>query len=93
MRLSIMPSRLFIYYNERVIEHTVQQDAGAQIRDGIKSVNKLGACFEGTGNGFWPYVPSKLTTSSRHRIATRPRLETRSPATAALTPSLDQLKM
>src|ERR1043166_8872390 len=35
-----MPSRLFIYYNERVIEHTVNNDSGAMIRDGIKSVNK-----------------------------------------------------
>src|ERR1700752_3609761 len=29
-------SRLFIYYNERVIEHTVAEDSGAMIRDGIK---------------------------------------------------------
>src|SRR4051794_6098085 len=29
-----MPSRLFIYYNEREIEGTVAQDAGAMIRDG-----------------------------------------------------------
>src|SRR6266478_9606269 len=39
-------SRLFIYYNERVMEHTVAEDAGAQIRDGIKSVNHVGACPE-----------------------------------------------
>lgn len=45
------PSRLFIYYNERVIEHSVRSDAGAQIRDGIKSVSKLGACPEAE----WPY--------------------------------------
>ena len=32
------PSRLFIYYNERVIEGSVGQDSGAQIRDGVKSV-------------------------------------------------------
>jgi C1A family cysteine protease len=37
------PSRLFIYYNERVMEGTVPQDAGAQVRDGIKSVATLGA--------------------------------------------------
>ena len=43
---SFMPSRLFIYYNERVIEHTVDNDNGAQIRDGIKSVNKQGVCPE-----------------------------------------------
>lgn len=41
-----VPSRLFIYYNERVMEHTVGVDAGAMIRDGIKSVNKQGACPE-----------------------------------------------
>ena len=45
------PSRLFIYYNERVIEHTVNEDAGAMIRDGIKSVNKAGAPHE----KLWPY--------------------------------------
>ena len=51
------PSRLFIYYNERVMEHTVGQDAGAQIRDGIKSVNHIGACPETD----WPYVISSFT--------------------------------
>jgi C1A family cysteine protease len=46
------PSRLFIYYNERVIENTSPSvDSGAQIRDGVKSVAKSGACKETT----WPY--------------------------------------
>jgi C1A family cysteine protease len=45
------PSRLFIYYNERVIEHHVQSDSGAQIRDGIKSVASQGVCAE----TLWPY--------------------------------------
>jgi len=54
-----VPSRLFIYYNERVIEGTVGQDAGAQIRDGIKSVATQGACFE-KGKGKWPYVPANF---------------------------------
>lgn len=40
------PSRLFIYYNERVMEHTVASDSGAQIRDGVKSVATQGACPE-----------------------------------------------
>jgi C1A family cysteine protease len=40
------PSRLFIYYNERVMEGTVDEDAGAMIRDGIKSVSKQGAPHE-----------------------------------------------
>lgn len=46
-----VPSRLFIYYNERVMENTVNSDAGAQIRDGIKSVAKQGAPPEDD----WPY--------------------------------------
>lgn len=40
------PSRLFIYYNERSMEGSVANDAGAHIRDGIKSVNKQGVCAE-----------------------------------------------
>jgi C1A family cysteine protease len=50
------PSRLFIYYNERVIEHTVNTDSGAQIRDGIKSVGSIGAPPETD----WPYDVSKF---------------------------------
>jgi len=51
------PSRLFIYYNERVIEHTVNSDSGAMIRDGIKSVNKQGVCSELE----WPYDVAQFT--------------------------------
>ena len=40
---NFVPSRLFIYYNERVLENTVNSDSGAQIRDGMKVVAKLGA--------------------------------------------------
>jgi C1A family cysteine protease len=53
------PSRLFIYYNERVIEGDVPQDNGAQIRDGIKTVSKQGVCFE-DGAGGWPYDITKF---------------------------------
>jgi len=41
-----VPSRLFIYFNERNMEHSVPLDNGAQIRDGVKSANKLGVCPE-----------------------------------------------
>ena len=50
------PSRLFIYYNERKIEGTVESDSGAMIRDGVKSVNKLGAPPETD----WPYNIEKF---------------------------------
>lgn len=49
-------SRLFIYYNERVIEHTTKSDSGAMIRDGIKTVVKQGVCSERK----WPYVITKF---------------------------------
>ena len=50
------PSRLFIYYNERLMEGTVKQDGGAQIRDGIKSVAQVGAPPE----PLWPYIVAKF---------------------------------
>jgi C1A family cysteine protease len=46
-----LPSRLFIYWNERDVEHTVAVDNGAQIRNGIKVVAKRGAPSEDV----WPY--------------------------------------
>jgi C1A family cysteine protease len=47
-------SRLFIYYNERRIEGTTDEDAGAYIRDGIKALKEWGACDE----YLWPYRES-----------------------------------
>ena len=49
-------SRLFLYYQERVIENTVNQDSGAQIRDGVKACNTIGVCAE----SLYPYVVSKF---------------------------------
>ncbi|HEV1996364.1 MAG TPA: C1 family peptidase, partial [Candidatus Acidoferrum sp.] len=51
-----IPSRLFIYYNERVIEGSVNSDNGAQIRDGVKSVATTGVCPETD----WPYDITKF---------------------------------
>lgn len=52
------PSRLFIYYNERVIEGTTDYDSGAYIRDGFKTINKQGVCSEEKD---WPYDITKFT--------------------------------
>jgi C1A family cysteine protease len=46
-----VPSRLFIYYNERALEGTASSDSGAVIKDGIKVVNSEGVCPE----TLWPY--------------------------------------
>jgi hypothetical protein len=52
-------SRLFIYYNERVMmgDDYVNQDSGAQIRDGVKSVSTQGAPPE----YMWPYNINNFT--------------------------------
>lgn len=55
--VDFMPSRLFIYYNERVIEKTVDYDAGALIRDGAKTLHRIGVCSE----SMWPYDPARFT--------------------------------
>jgi C1A family cysteine protease len=57
---SFAPSRLFIYYNERDVEGTINEDSGAMIRDGIKSIAQLGVCDEKD----WPYVISKFTNKA-----------------------------
>jgi len=49
-------SRLFIYFNERVIEHKINEDSGAMIRDGIKSLASWGSCPESK----WPYEIDKF---------------------------------
>lgn len=48
---SFTPSRLFVYYNERDLEGTVDSDSGAQIKDGMKTVVAKGFCDE----FIWPY--------------------------------------
>jgi C1A family cysteine protease len=58
------PSRLQVYYNERVIEGSVGEDAGAEIRDGIKVIAKLGAGHE----KLWPYVISKFKTKPPAKV-------------------------
>ncbi|HLJ99372.1 MAG TPA: C1 family peptidase [Streptosporangiaceae bacterium] len=60
---AVMPSRLFIYYNERVLEGSVSSDSGAQIRDGIKVVVKEGYCAESE----WPYVEDRFADQPPQR--------------------------
>jgi C1A family cysteine protease len=80
-------SRLFIYYNERALEHTINSDSGAMIRDGIKTMAKQGVCSEKS----WPYEVSKFKSkpglacykealehqiTSYHRILTLDQMRT-----------------
>jgi C1A family cysteine protease len=74
-------SRLFVYYNERLIEHTVREDAGAMLRDGIKTLAQRGVCSE----KIWPYAIAKFAVKPPpacyrealgHQITAYARLET-----------------
>lgn len=75
-----IPARLGIYYLERKMEGTVNSDSGAQIRDGIKVVNKYGVWPE----SMQPYrietfkkAPTKtcLTFGQDHQAVTYQRLD------------------
>ncbi len=49
-------SRLFVYYNTRALMGTINEDSGAMLRTGLKSLRKTGVCNE----DLWPYVPERF---------------------------------
>ncbi|HBF39573.1 MAG TPA: cysteine peptidase [Firmicutes bacterium] len=50
-------SRLFLYYEERKLEDTINEDSGASIRDGMKVLSQIGVCPEKD----YPYDITKYT--------------------------------
>jgi C1A family cysteine protease len=87
LKPDFVPSRLFIYYGERVIEGTVGTDAGAQIRDGIKVVAKQGVPPETD----WPYDIARFADKPPPKAYTD-ALHDRAVSYSRLTQSLSQLK-
>lgn len=59
-------SRLFLYYQERAMEGTIDQDAGAQIRDGMQVFQQMGVCPETDD----PYDVSKFTLAPSEQAVT-----------------------
>lgn len=53
-----VPSRMFLYYNTRVLHGTVSYDSGASLRNTMKALKNNGVCREAT----WPYLYDKLFT-------------------------------
>lgn len=51
---ALVPSRLFIYYNERAKHGEEKSDSGAELRDAAKVGAKLGYCYE-SGDHSYPY--------------------------------------
>jgi C1A family cysteine protease len=84
---TFVPSRLFIYYNERAMEGTTGSDAGAQIRDGMKSINDKGVCPETQ----WPYDIARFKTKPPIACYTE-GLKHQSIEYLRVTPLIDQVK-
>uniref|UniRef100_A0A6C0ECM7 Peptidase C1A papain C-terminal domain-containing protein n=1 Tax=viral metagenome TaxID=1070528 RepID=A0A6C0ECM7_9ZZZZ len=59
---NFVPSRLFIYYNERMVEGTTKEDAGAELRTGINVMTRYGVCPE----TMWPYNINQFTVRPRN---------------------------
>ncbi len=73
-------SRLFIYYNERILLGNVNEDSGATLRDGIKSLVRWGACEEKLwgyqlSNVFKKPSPKAYTQAKSHCISSYLRLQ------------------
>lgn len=75
----LAPSRLFIYFNERVLENSVDSDSGATLRDGMKTIAAQGVCAE----PLWPYDPARFadqpnpacyTVAGQHRTLSYTRV-------------------
>lgn len=87
MRMS-MPSRLYIYYMERLREGTIGEDAGAQIRTGMKVMLKDGSCVETS----WPYLIDRFTEEPSAR-ATKNALTRKMIGYQRVQISLNKIKM
>jgi C1A family cysteine protease len=86
----LVPSRLFVYYNERAMEGTIASDAGANIRDGIKTINSLGVCSEAS----WPYSdanPGRFTQKPSAKCFTA-ALKNKSVSYQAVAQNLQAMK-
>ena len=86
-------SRLFVYWNMRDLEGTVDEDCGGSIRDTIKALAADGVCYEKT----WPYdqaawfkKPSEacFSEAAQYKIVSYYRVESIDEALNALAQKL-----
>lgn len=64
------PSRLFLYYNARMREGTVDSDSGSTITDCVAAANEYGVCPEIEGDGtspdwLWPYIDNGIAFKTK----------------------------
>jgi C1A family cysteine protease len=74
------PSRLFLYYNERVLDKDINEDAGSTLTQGINALEKYGVCSE----KLWPYninnfavkpPTNAYTEGAKHEVLTAARVQ------------------
>ena len=83
---SIVGSRLFLYYNERMLDNNIATDSGAYLHDGIESLQKHGICQEVE----WEYDIAKFTEKPPEQCYTNALEHT---ASQVLNISNDMLQM
>lgn len=70
-------SQLWLYYKERALEHSIKEDAGAEIRDGIKVLAKKGlppeAAWSYDISKFAKRPPAKVTAAAKQEIVSEYR--------------------
>ena len=80
-------SRLFIYYNARSIDGSIDEDEGAYLSSCVKVVRKYGACTEET----WPFTLDEVT-SKPHKAAYREAAQFRIEDAASVDIDLDVMR-
>jgi C1A family cysteine protease len=81
-------SRMFIYFNERLMEGTVDQDSGAQLRDGAKVLATIGAPAESE----WQYLDSNLYLEPTKQ-AYQSAVQDESRVSLTVDQTLDEMKL
>jgi len=80
------PSRLFAYYNARLLDGSEAYDAGATIRNGIKAVADYGVPAENV----WPYVQNRFAVKP-HRVAYSVALRNQALSYKRIMPDLNSM--
>ena len=84
---SFNPSRLFAYYNARLVQGWQNEDSGAYVRDGFKVLNKYGVAVEND----WPYNTNDFAKKPTPEVYTK-ALNNLAVEYAAVPQTLDAIK-
>jgi C1A family cysteine protease len=84
----VSPSRLFLYYNERMLDGgDISEDDGSTLSCGIRVLQSYGVCQE----NYWPYKEENYTIKPPKAAYTNAKLN-RAVSVARVTPTLNGMK-